>query len=97
VGRCWPAWPGVAILSYAIAHGHSGGGGVAVVKVVSCRRPHAKLRSVEIVLRCDAGFLENMGTLLHNRRRTRGLPLWADVGLATACAAAFVWAMGLLG
>ena len=67
------------------------------MKVVSCRRPRAKLRSVEIVLRCAAGFLENMGTLLHNRRRTRGLLLWADAGLATARIVAFVWVMRLLG
>ena len=67
------------------------------MKVVGCRHPRAKLRSVEIVLRCDAGFLENMGTLLHNRRRTRGLPLWANAGPAAARVDASAWAVGLLG
>ena len=67
------------------------------MKVVGCRRPHAKLRSVEIVLRYAAGFLKNAGTLLHRRRRTHGLLLWADAGLATARIVAFVWVMRLLG
>ena len=67
------------------------------MKAVGCRHPRAKLRSVEIVLRCAVGFLENAGTLLHKRRRTRRLPLCADAGLAAACAGASAWAVGLLG
>ena len=67
------------------------------MKVVGCRHPRAKLRSVEIVLCCAAGFLENAGTPLHKRRRTRRLSLWADAGPAAARAGTSAWAMGLLG
>ena len=67
------------------------------MKVVGCWRPHAKLRSVEIVLCCAAGFLENAGTPLHKRRRTRRLSLWADAGPAAVRAVASAWAVGLLG